>query len=88
MGCCNVGRDIDMANNPKLPIFNQPILQNNSQIVDVVWYNFFRDIANKANALQPQSLQDADASNNTIYYSLTQLKLVYKDSGGVVNNLY
>lgn len=36
----------------------------------------------------PASLADASAANGTIYYSTTAGKLVYKDSGGVVNNLY
>lgn len=36
----------------------------------------------------PDTLADASASNNTVYYSSTQNKLVYKDSSGTVNNLY
>jgi len=36
----------------------------------------------------PASMADADAENNTIYYSTTASKLVFKDSAGVVNNLY
>lgn len=36
----------------------------------------------------PVSSTDADAPNNSIYYSTTQSKLVYKDSLGVVNDLY
>lgn len=36
----------------------------------------------------PASLADANAANNTIYYSTTAAKLVYKDGAGVVNNLY
>jgi hypothetical protein len=36
----------------------------------------------------PVSSTDAAAPNNSIYYSTTQTKLVYKDSGGVVHNLY
>ena len=38
--------------------------------------------------IKPASLADASASNNSIYYSTTQSKLVYKDSGGSVNDLY
>lgn len=38
--------------------------------------------------ITPISQADADASNNTIYYSTTASKLVYKDSGGTVHNLY
>lgn len=37
---------------------------------------------------QPASLADSAATKNSLYYSTTQSKLVYKDSGGVVNNLY
>jgi len=36
----------------------------------------------------PKSSTDAAAPNNSIYYSTTQSKLVYKDSGGGINNLY
>lgn len=39
-------------------------------------------------AVQPRSMADGTAANNTIYYSTTASKLVYKDSGGTVNNLY
>jgi hypothetical protein len=34
------------------------------------------------------TLEDADAENNTVYYSSTASKLVYKDGTGTVNNLY
>lgn len=37
---------------------------------------------------KPVSSADSSAPNNSIYYSTTQSKLVYKDSGGSVNNLY
>lgn len=36
----------------------------------------------------PKSSADSSAPNNSIYYSTDASKLVYKDSGGVVNNLY
>lgn len=36
----------------------------------------------------PISSADADAPNNSIYYSTDSTKLVYKDSLGVVNDLY
>lgn len=38
--------------------------------------------------LQPISSTDAAAPNNSVYYSTTASKLVYKDAGGAVNNLY
>ena len=36
----------------------------------------------------PETLADADAENNSVYFSSTQSKLVYKDGSGVVNDLY
>lgn len=39
-------------------------------------------------AITPATLTDAAAPNSSIYYSSTQSKLVYKDSGGAVNVLY
>lgn len=39
-------------------------------------------------AITPATLTDAAAPNGSIYYSSTASKLVYKDGGGVVNNLY
>lgn len=36
----------------------------------------------------PASMTDSTAQNNTIYYSTTANKLVYKDASGTVNNLY
>ena len=38
--------------------------------------------------IQPTTLADADAANNSIYYSSDQSKLVYKDGGGTVRDLY
>ena len=38
--------------------------------------------------MKPVQLADASAPNDSVYYSTTQSKLVYKDSGGTVNNLY
>jgi hypothetical protein len=37
---------------------------------------------------QPASLADASATNNSVYYSTTLSKLVYKDTAGTVNALY
>jgi len=39
-------------------------------------------------AITPASLADASAPNNSVYYSTTQSRLVYKNSAGTVNNLY
>lgn len=38
--------------------------------------------------ITPRSMADSAAGNGTIYYSTTASKLVFKDSGGVVNSLY
>ena len=43
---------------------------------------------NASGTFQPVSLADASAPNNSIYYSTTASKLVYKSSNGTVNNLY
>ena len=40
------------------------------------------------NLLRPATYADSAAPNNSVYYSSTAGKLVYKDSGGTVNNLY
>lgn len=42
----------------------------------------------KNGAFKPASLDDVDAENSTMYYSITASKLVYKDAGGTVNYLY
>lgn len=39
-------------------------------------------------SIQPASMADSAAANNSIYYSTTAGKLVYKDGAGTVNNLY
>ncbi len=39
-------------------------------------------------SIQPATIADASASNDSIYYSSDQSKLVYKDSGGTVRDLY
>lgn len=38
--------------------------------------------------ISPCSMADSSAQNNTIYFSTDSSKLVYKDSGGTVNQLY
>jgi hypothetical protein len=42
----------------------------------------------KLGAWKPASMADGSAPNGSVYYSTTASKLVYKDSGGTVNNLY
>lgn len=38
--------------------------------------------------IRPVELADAAAPNNSLYFSTTQNKLVYKDNGGVVHDLW
>jgi hypothetical protein len=38
--------------------------------------------------IKPNTHSDSDAPNSSLYFSSSQSKLVWKDSGGVVNNLY
>lgn len=52
------------------------------------WILFFSLLAKDVAGWQPPSLADADATENTIYYSTTGSKLTYKDSGGSTHALY
>lgn len=56
------------------------------------WYQDFKSWANSwlwpDGSFRPQSSTDSTASNNSIYFSTTQNKLVYKDGSGVVRVLY
>jgi len=45
-------------------------------------------VAARTAGLIPASMADSAATNNSIYYSTTASKLVYKDDAGAVNNLY
>ena len=45
-------------------------------------------LINSSGFITPITSTDAAAPNNSIYYSSTKSKLVYKDSGGGINNLY
>jgi len=45
-------------------------------------------VVDKTGYLYPISSADADAPNNTIYFSSTGSKLSYKDVAGVVHALY
>lgn len=49
---------------------------------------YIRGHLHPSGAVRPASIADALAPTNAIYYSTTAGKLVYKDSGGTVNNLY
>lgn len=67
---------------------------NNRRLLTQVWQLWFDSIRNLVvginndGSFSPSQLADADAANNSIYYSTTQSKLVYKDPGGTVNDLY
>ena len=56
-----------------------------------LWFDsMFRLLGNVRDdkSIQPIRLEDANAQKDSIYYSITQSKLVYKDDLGVVNVLY
>ena len=56
-----------------------------------LWFDSIKRIAaplNNDGSFAPATLLDVDASNNSVYYSTDSGKLVYKDSGGTVNELY
>lgn len=63
-----------------------------SQSVDMAqWVNSSGTVMSaiaKNGAIKIVSLADSAAENSTLYYSTTASKLVWKDSGGTVNNLY
>jgi len=65
-----------LEENGDLNISRGDLLMNSVQIID---NNAF---------VRPVTSTDAGAPNNSIYYSSTASKLVYKNAGGVVNNLY
>jgi hypothetical protein len=50
--------------------------------------NPLSSLAKADGSFGPAHLSDSAASNDSVYYSTTQNKLVYKDSSGTVNPLY
>lgn len=64
-----------------------PFIDRNGK-VSQPWVLFFSLLAKDVAGWQPPNFADADATENTVYYSTTASKLVYKDSGGTVHNLY
>lgn len=76
-----------------LPPAQQPVTYQ-SGILQNIWVKWFDLIARAVTliridgSLEMPSIADADAVNNSLYFSTTQSKLVYKDAGGVVNALY
>ena len=82
-----------------MPLRDPPI-QDNMNVVSgkaiwpqtwVLWFNSVQRLTNilrNDGSIAPVSIEDTDAANNSIYYSTTQSKLVYKDSGGTVHDLY
>lgn len=78
--------------------FNQPPVQNEitfeSGIAQNVWVKWFGLVSDAVRliridgSLEMPSIADAKAVNNSLYFSTTQSKLVYKDAGGTVNDLY
>jgi len=68
-----------------------PVVDGSKRLT-TIWAQWFNSmllgIIRADGSVRPVTLADADAENNSIYYSSTASKLVYKDSGGVVNNLY
>lgn len=62
---------------------NTTVLGNSSTTATYIFGNLI-----PSGAVAPASLADSAAPNNAIYFSTTAGKLVYKDAGGSVNNLY
>ncbi len=68
------------------PPIQSPIMRNGAMTQE--WVLFFTKLALVAQNWQPPSFLDANAPDNTVYYSTTGSKLSYKDSGGTVHALY
>jgi hypothetical protein len=80
-----------------MPLKQPPVqnkMTNDRGLASQVWNLWFGSVVRLLAVVRddksfaPVTLADADAANNSIYYSSTQSKLVYKDSGGTVNDLY
>ena len=54
---------------------------------DIINFNGVASVRGSG-TIRPAQLADGSAENDSIYYSTTAGKLVYKDSAGTVNNLY
>lgn len=70
----------------KVPL--QTPMIDSSGMINQQWAQFFMLIAKDVAGWQPPSFADADAPDNTVYYSTTGSKLTYKDSGGTPHALY
>lgn len=50
--------------------------------------SYMARVFNQDNSLKPAHLSDAEAQADSVYYSTTASKVCYKDSSGVIHNLY
>ncbi len=54
----------------------------------VRWFTTLATAIGQDKAFYPPTISDANSNPNSIYFSSTSNKLVYKDSSGVVHALY
>jgi hypothetical protein len=73
-----LGQQVDICDGTRALLITGALVQNPGTVTLIDANGFMR----------PISSNDAGAPNNSIYYSTTQNKLVYKDSGGTVHDLY
>ncbi len=78
---------------PKIPDGIRPILEKAGLIALFLWLaqDFTSWVSNwiwPDNSFKPPHLADSIANNDSMYYSTTASKMVYKDSAGAVHNLY
>lgn len=79
---------------PLRPPPNQSLVTTERNEFRPTWQEWFQAVFRLTSkirddgSLEMAVLSDAQASNNTLYYSTTQGKLCYKDTSGVVNDLY
>lgn len=71
-----------------------PVTDRQTGLAVQTWWLWFQMVGarigniNQDFSYSPPTIADADALPNSIYFSSTANKLVYKTAGGVVNALY
>lgn len=80
------GVRVDVLSGQTAPLFRARTVDNINDASQTVATDIMTIDAK--GGINPASMADSSANNNSIYYSTTQSKLVYKDSAGTVNNLY
>lgn len=82
---------MDIKPLPKVPLLPTSIGDNELGFIRALFAQLSvidRTVNELITVTQPETLTDLLGKNNSIYFSSTQNKLVYKDQGGTVHALY